>query len=129
LMKVTTERRIFRRLSGKRLNLAVILKIRYLPASMAERNGFARNTVLGVADKVIEAVKAGAINHFLVGDCDGAKTGRNYYTEFVKKAPNDTVILTLACGKFRFNDLNIGEIGGLPRIMDMGHRSALQRRI
>jgi len=83
--------------------------------------GFARNTVLGVADKVIEAVKTGAIKHFfLVGGCDGARAGRNYYTEFVKKAPRDTVILTLACGKYRFNDLNIGEIGGLPRIMDMG---------
>ncbi len=83
--------------------------------------GFARNTVLGVADKVIDAVKAGAIKHFfLVGGCDGAKPGRNYYTEFVQKAPKDTVILTLACGKFRFNDLDIGEIGGLPRIMDMG---------
>lgn len=83
--------------------------------------GFARNTVLGVADKVIDAVKAGAIKHFfLVGGCDGAKPGRNYYTEFVQKAPSDTVILTLACGKYRFNDLNIGEIGGLPRIMDMG---------
>ncbi|MDW7673681.1 MAG: hydroxylamine reductase [Bacillota bacterium] len=83
--------------------------------------GFARGTVLGVADKVIDAVKAGAIKHFfLVGGCDGAKPGRNYYTEFVQKAPQDTVILTLACGKYRFNDLNIGEIGGLPRIMDMG---------
>ncbi|HEX9059847.1 MAG TPA: hydroxylamine reductase [Clostridia bacterium] len=83
--------------------------------------GFARNTVLGVADKVIDAVKAGAIKHFfLVGGCDGAKPGRNYYTEFVKKTPADTVILTLACGKFRFNDLDIGTIGGLPRIMDMG---------
>jgi len=83
--------------------------------------GFARNTVIGVADKVIEAVKSGAIRHFfLVGGCDGAKPGRNYYTEFVNKAPKDTVILTLACGKFRFNDMDIGEIGGLPRIMDMG---------
>lgn len=83
--------------------------------------GFGRNTVLGVADKVIEAVKAGAIKHFfLVGGCDGAKPGRNYYTDFVKMTPKDTIILTLACGKFRFNDLNIGEIGGLPRIMDMG---------
>lgn len=83
--------------------------------------GFARNTVLGVADKVIEAVKSGAIKHFfLVGGCDGAKPGRNYYTEFVKQTPKDTVILTLACGKYRFNDLNLGEIGGLPRIMDMG---------
>jgi hydroxylamine reductase len=83
--------------------------------------GFARGTVLGVADKVIEAVKAGAIKHFfLVGGCDGARAGRNYYTEFVKKTPKDTVVLTLACGKYRFNDLDIGEIGGLPRLMDMG---------
>lgn len=83
--------------------------------------GFARNTVLGVADKVIEAVKAGAIKHFfLVGGCDGLKSSRNYYTEFVQRAPKDTIILTLGCGKYRFNDLDIGEIGGLPRIMDMG---------
>jgi len=83
--------------------------------------GFARNTVLGVADKVIDAVKTGAISHFfLVGGCDGAKPGRNYYTDFVKMTPKDTVVLTLACGKFRFNDLDIGQIGGLPRIMDMG---------
>ncbi len=83
--------------------------------------GFGRGTVLGVADKVIDAVKQGAIKHFfLVGGCDGAKVGRNYYTEFVKQTPKDTVVLTLACGKYRFNDLNIGEIGGLPRIMDMG---------
>lgn len=83
--------------------------------------GFGKDTVLSVADKVIDAVKAGAIKHiFLVGGCDGAKPGRNYYTEFVKQAPKDTVILTLACGKYRFNDLDIGQIGGLPRIMDMG---------
>lgn len=83
--------------------------------------GFARNTVLGVADKVIDAVKSGAISHFfLVGGCDGAKPGRNYYTEFVQKAPKDSMILTLACGKYRFNDLDIGTIGGLPRILDMG---------
>lgn len=83
--------------------------------------GFARNAVINAADQVVEAVKTGAIKHFfLVGGCDGAKPGRNYYTDFVKMAPKDTVILTLACGKFRFNDLNIGEIGGLPRIMDMG---------
>ena len=83
--------------------------------------GFGRGTVLSVADKVIDAVKAGAIKHFfLVGGCDGAKPGRNYYTEFVKQTPSDTIILTLACGKYRFNDLEIGEIGGLPRIMDMG---------
>ncbi|MDU5088164.1 MAG: hydroxylamine reductase [Veillonella sp.] len=83
--------------------------------------GFGHGTVLGIADKVIDAVKAGAIKHFfLVGGCDGAKVGRNYYTEFVKQTPNDTVVLTLACGKFRFNDMNIGEIGGIPRILDMG---------
>lgn len=83
--------------------------------------GFAHNTVLGVAGKVIDAVNTGAIKHFfLVGGCDGAKPGRNYYTQFVKQAPQDTIILTLGCGKYRFNDLDIGEIGGLPRIMDMG---------
>ncbi|MDR2933162.1 MAG: hydroxylamine reductase [Oscillospiraceae bacterium] len=83
--------------------------------------GFGHGAVLGVADKVIEAVKDGAIKHFfLVGGCDGARPGRNYYTEFVRQAPKDTMILTLACGKYRFNDLDIGEIGGLPRILDMG---------
>lgn len=83
--------------------------------------GFGRGTVLGMADTVIEAVKTGAIKHFfLVGGCDGAKVGRNYYTDFVKQTPADTVVLTLACGKYRFNDLNIGEIGGIPRILDMG---------
>ena len=83
--------------------------------------GFARGTVLGVADKVIDAVKAGAIKHFfLVAGCDGARPGRNYYTEFVKQTPADTVVLTLACGKYRFNDLNLGTIGGLPRLMDVG---------
>ncbi|MDD4699271.1 MAG: hydroxylamine reductase [Oscillospiraceae bacterium] len=83
--------------------------------------GFGHGTVLSVADKVIDAVKGGAIKHFfLVGGCDGAKPGRNYYTEFVKKTPKDSIILTLACGKYRFNDLDLGEIGGLPRIMDMG---------
>ncbi|MFV0504308.1 MAG: hydroxylamine reductase [Lachnospirales bacterium] len=83
--------------------------------------GFGVDTVLSVADKVIDAVKAGAIKHFLlVGGCDGAKPGRNYYTDMVKDSPDDTVILTLACGKYRFNDLDLGTIGGLPRIMDMG---------
>jgi len=87
----------------------------------AVTTGFGQGTVLSVADKVIEAVKSGDISHFfLVGGCDGAKPGRNYYTEFVKQSPKDTIILTLACGKYRFNDLDIGEIGGLPRIMDMG---------
>ena len=83
--------------------------------------GFGHGTVLGVADTVIDAVKSGKISHFfLVGGCDGARTGRNYYTEFVKQTPSDSIILTLACGKYRFNDLDLGEIGGLPRIMDMG---------
>ncbi|MBU2701780.1 hydroxylamine reductase [Sporomusaceae bacterium BoRhaA] len=83
--------------------------------------GFARNAVLGVADKIIEAVKGGAIKHFfLVGGCDGAKPGRNYYTQFVEQTPKDTVVLTLACGKYRFNDLATGEIGGIPRVLDMG---------
>ncbi len=83
--------------------------------------GFGHGTVLSVADQVIDAVKSGAISHFfLVGGCDGARPGRNYYTEFVKQTPKDSVILTLACGKYRFNDLDLGEIGGLPRIMDMG---------
>ena len=83
--------------------------------------GFGHNTVLSVADTVIEAVKSGAIKHFfLVGGCDGAKPGRNYYTEFVKQTPSDSIVLTLACGKYRFNDLDLGTIGGLPRILDMG---------
>ena len=83
--------------------------------------GFSHGTVLSVADQVIEAVKNGDIKHFfLVGGCDGARVGRNYYTEFVKQSPADSIILTLACGKYRFNDLDLGIIGGLPRIMDMG---------
>ena len=83
--------------------------------------GFARGTVLGAADKIIEAVKSGAIRHFfLVAGCDGARPGRNYYTEFVRQTPADTVVLTLACGKYRFNDLDLGTIGGLPRLMDVG---------
>ena len=83
--------------------------------------GFAHGAVLSVADKVINAVKSGALKHiFLVGGCDGARRGRSYYTEFVKQTPADTAVLTLACGKYRFNDLDLGTIGGLPRIMDMG---------
>ena len=83
--------------------------------------GFGHNTVLSVVDTVIGAVKAGALKHiFLVGGCDGARAGRNYYTDFVKQTPADTAVLTLACGKYRFNDLDLGTIGGLPRIMDMG---------
>jgi hydroxylamine reductase len=84
-------------------------------------SGFARNSVLGVADKVIDAVKAGKIRHFfLVGGCDGAKPGRNYYSEFVEKTPKDTVVMTLACGKFRFFDKELGSIDGIPRLLDIG---------
>lgn len=83
--------------------------------------GFGRETVLAHAGIVVDAVKSGAIKHFfLVGGCDGAKPGRNYYTDFVKLTPPNTVILTLACGKFRFNDLDLGNIGPLPRLLDMG---------
>ena len=83
--------------------------------------GFGHGTILQAADQIVDAVKAGATRHFfLVGGCDGAKKGRNYYTEFVKQTPSDTIILTLACGKYRFNDLDLGSIGGFPRIMDMG---------
>ncbi len=83
--------------------------------------GFARNAVMGVADKVIDAVKSGSIRHFfLVAGCDGAKPGRNYYTEFVEKVPDDCIVLTLACGKFRFFDKKLGDIGGIPRLLDIG---------
>ncbi len=83
--------------------------------------GFGQGTVLSVADKVVDAVKSGAIKHFfLVGGCDGARPGRNYYTDLVSQTPDDTIILTLACGKFRFNDLELGEIGGIPRLLDVG---------
>lgn len=83
--------------------------------------GFGHDTILSLADTVIGAVKSGAIKHFfLVGGCDGAKVGRNYYTDFVKATPADTVVLTLACGKYRFNDLDLGTIGGIPRLLDMG---------
>lgn len=83
--------------------------------------GFGRKTILDEAPAIIDAVKSGAIKQFfLVGGCDGAETGRNYYTDFVKQTPSDSVILTLACGKYRFNDLNLGHIGSFPRILDMG---------
>jgi len=83
--------------------------------------GFARQAVLGVADKVVEAIKSGAIRHFfLIGGCDGAKPGRNYYTELAQAVPEDCVILTLACGKYRFNKLDFGAIGGIPRLLDVG---------
>ena len=83
--------------------------------------GFAHDAVLGVADKIIEAVKSGDIRHFfLVGGCDGAKSGRNYYTDIAQQIPDDCVILTLACGKYRFNKLEFGDIGGIPRLLDIG---------
>jgi hydroxylamine reductase len=83
--------------------------------------GFARNTVLSVAGKVIDLVKQGKIKHFyLIGGCDGAKPGRNYYTEFAEQVPDDCVILTLACGKYRFNKLEFGDIEGIPRLLDCG---------
>ncbi len=83
--------------------------------------GFARSAVLAQAPKLLEAIRSGAVKHiFLVGGCDGAHPGRNYYTEFVRRTPMDTLVLTLACGKFRFNDLDLGEIGGIPRILDVG---------
>jgi len=83
--------------------------------------GFGHNAVLGVADKVVEAVKGGKIRHFfLIGGCDGAKSGRNYYTQFAEQVPDDCVILTLACGKYRFNKLEFGDIGGIPRLLDCG---------
>ncbi|RUM87708.1 MAG: hydroxylamine reductase [Thermodesulfatator sp.] len=83
--------------------------------------GFGRNAVLSVADKVIQAVKDGKIRHFfLVAGCDGAKPGRNYYTEFVEKVPEDCIVLTLACGKFRFFDKKLGDIEGIPRLLDIG---------
>jgi len=106
---------------------AVIKKALELPGFQADKEGkyvtvgFGRNAVLSVADKVIAAVKNGHIKRFLlVGGCDGAKPGRSYYTEFVEKAPRDTVVLTLACGKFRFFDKDLGTIDEIPRLLDMG---------
>jgi len=105
----------------------VIAKALELPGFDADEDkgsvmvGFARNAVMGAAGKIIEAVKSGQIKHFfLVGGCDGAKGKRSYYTEFVEKAPSDTVILTLGCGKFRFFDKSLGCIGDIPRLLDMG---------
>jgi hydroxylamine reductase len=106
---------------------AVIEKALELPGFTEDQKGkqvmvgFARNAVMGVAGQVIEAVKNKAIRHFfLVGGCDGAKPGRDYYTKFVEQIPDDCVVLTLACGKFRFFDKDLGEIGGIPRLLDVG---------
>ncbi|MGD8972696.1 MAG: hydroxylamine reductase [Desulfobacterales bacterium] len=105
----------------------VIKKALELPGFSKDQNGkqvmvgFGHNAVMGVADKVIDAVKNKAIRHFfLVGGCDGAKPGRDYYTKFVEQVPEDCMVLTLACGKFRFFDKDLGDIGGIPRLLDVG---------
>jgi len=105
----------------------VIARALELPGFTEDKNGrevmvgFGHNAVMGVAGKVIEAVKNKAIRHFfLVGGCDGAKPGRSYYSDLVEKVPKDCVILTLACGKFRFFDKDLGDIGGIPRLLDVG---------
>ncbi len=112
---------------GKKDFTPVIEKALALPGFTADEPehkitiGFAADTVLSVANVVVDAVKSGALKHiFLIGGCDGAKPGRNYYTEFAEKVPADCVILTLACGKFRFNKLDFGKLGPLPRLLDMG---------
>ena len=106
---------------------AVIDKALEMPGFSDDENGktvnvgFGRNTVLSLTEEIVEAIMKGHINSFfLVAGCDGAKPGRNYYTEFVEKAPKDSVILTLACGKFRFFDKDLGEIDGIPRLLDIG---------
>jgi hydroxylamine reductase len=105
----------------------VIEKAREMPGFMEDNPsgvvtvGFAHNTLIGLAGKIVKAVKNKSIRHFfLVGGCDGAKMGRNYYTQFVEKTPKDTVVLTLACGKFRFFDKQLGNIDGIPRLIDIG---------
>lgn len=83
--------------------------------------GFGHHATLSYADKIVEAVKSGKLRHFfLIGGCDGARPGRNYYTEFAKMVPDDCIIMTLACGKYRFNKLDFGEVAGLPRLLDIG---------
>lgn len=83
--------------------------------------GFAHHAVLSIAEKLIEAIRSGAVSHiFLIGGCDGAAPSRSYFTEFAKQTPKDSLILTLACGKYRINDLDLGTIQGIPRILDMG---------
>lgn len=106
---------------------SIIAKAESMPGFESEcdrgtvTTGFARNAVLSVADTVVNAVKDGIIRHFfLVGGCDGAKPGRNYYSELVEKLPDDCVVLTLGCGKFRFFDKDLGNIGGIPRLLDVG---------
>ena len=108
----------------KALELGGFSKDQHFPGINGGSNvmtGFARNAILSSAGEIVDAVKSGAIRHFfLVAGCDGARAGRNYYTEFVKQTPSDSIVLTLACGKYRFNDLELGNIGPFPRLMDMG---------
>ncbi len=95
----------------------------HLPAAPGKKiwTGFHHTSVLGLAGKIVDLVKSGKIKHFyLIGGCDGAKPGRNYYTEFAENVPKDCVILTLACGKYRFNKLDFGDIEGIPRLIDLG---------
>ena len=121
---ILMRRKILRRVIEKALELGGYKEDQVLTGingGTKVTTGFGHAAILSHADTVIKAVKSGDISHFfLVAGCDGAKPGRNYYTEFVKQTPSDSIVLTLACGKFRFNDLNLGEIGGLPRLMDMG---------
>ncbi|MBN1913770.1 MAG: hydroxylamine reductase, partial [Candidatus Omnitrophica bacterium] len=104
----------------------LIEKAKSLPAlddspSKKIMTGFHHTAILGIADKVVKLVKEGKIRHFfLIGGCDGAKPGRNYYTEFAERVPKDCVILTLACGKYRFNKMDFGQIEGVPRLLDIG---------
>ena len=106
------------------LLIAKAVEMGGFPADEPEKTitvGFGHHAVLGAAGQVVDAVKAGKIRHFfLIGGCDGAKSGRNYYTEFAEKVPSDCLILTLACGKYRFNKLDFGTIAGLPRLLDVG---------
>lgn len=91
------------------------------PEKKTSTIGFAHNAVLGAAEKVVDLVKRGKIKHFfLIGGCDGAEFARNYYTDFADQSPDDTVILTLGCGKFRVNQHEYGDIEGIPRLLDLG---------
>jgi hydroxylamine reductase len=118
------ERRDFSAVIDKALELGGYAEATLIPGSnggSSMTTGFGSEAILSHAETIVGAVKSGALRHFfLVGGCDGAKPGRSYYADFVKQAPSDTVILTLACGKFRFNDLDLGTIGGIPRLLDMG---------
>jgi hydroxylamine reductase len=104
--------------------IAAALEAPGFPADEPERSitvGFGHQAVLAAADKIVQAVKQGAIRHFfLIGGCDGAKAGRNYFTQLARAVPQDCAILTLACGKYRFNKLEFGDIGGIPRLLDIG---------